>query len=151
MRTIHRNIVAGLVVSKDSKFLFGMKNPKSGGVYIDCWHTPGGGVEEGETHRQALKREIAEEVGVNISDGEVALLEDQGMGESQKTLKESGEIVLCKMKFYVYQIDIHKNAADIRVTPGDDIERCAWVRLDELHNFRLAPPSVELFSRLGWL
>ena len=94
MRTIHRNIVAGLVVSKDSKFLFGMKNPKSGGVYIDCWHTPGGGVEEGETHRQALKREIAEEVGVNISDGEVALLDDQGMGESQKTLKESGEIVL---------------------------------------------------------
>jgi 8-oxo-dGTP pyrophosphatase MutT (NUDIX family) len=108
MRAIHRDIVAGLVISKDNKVLFGMKNPKGGGVYADRWHTPGGGIEEGETHTQALRREMAEEVGIDINDGEVSLLDNEGKGESLKTLKESGEVVLCKMSFYVYRIDMHK-------------------------------------------
>jgi len=151
MRTIYRDIVAGLIVSQDSKFLFGMKDPDGGGVYADCWHIPGGGVEPGETHGQALQRELAEEVGIDINNGEISLLDDKGRGESQKTLKETGEVVLCRMKFYVYRIGMYKNAADILVVPGDDIERYVWADATRLHDYKLTPPSVELFGRLGWL
>ncbi len=66
MRTIQREIVAGLVVSKDGKFLFGMKDPEGGGVYAHCWHTPGGGIEEGENKLEALAREMQEEMGIDI-------------------------------------------------------------------------------------
>jgi len=151
MRTIHRNIVAGLVVSKDNKFLFGMKDPQGGGVYADCWHTPGGGIEEGETKEQALSREMAEELGLDIGEAKVSLLDDKGVGESKKTLKDTGETVLVKMKFYVYRVDYSKRATDIKVTPGDDIAKSLWADPSKLKDYKLTPPSLELFTRLGWM
>lgn len=151
MRTIHRDIVAGLVVSKDNKFLFGMKDPKGGGVYADCWHTPGGGTEEGETQLEALAREMREEMNIDTSQATVALLDNKGEGESEKTLKDTGEIVKVKMKFYVYKIDFDKNAEDIDAKAGDDLEKVSWFDSNKLENIKLTPPSVELFSRLGWL
>ncbi|HTE22233.1 MAG TPA: NUDIX hydrolase [Candidatus Limnocylindria bacterium] len=151
MRTIYRDIVAGLVASKDNKFLFGMKDPKGGGVYADCWHTPGGGIEEGETQLEALAREMQEEMGLDTSKAKVTLLDDKGEGESEKKLKDTYEVVKVKMKFFVYKIDFDKNAEDIDVKPGDDIEKLSWVDSARLKDAKLTPPSVELFSRLGWL
>lgn len=151
MRTIYRDIVAGLVVSKDKKFLFGMKDPGGGGVYADCWHTPGGGIEEGETQLEALAREMREEMDIDISKATVTLLDDKGEGESEKTLKDTGEVVKVKMKFYVYKVSFDKNAKDIDIQPGDDIEKLVWTDETELKNIKLTPPSIELFMRLGWL
>ena len=151
MRTIHRDIVAGLVASKDNQLLFGMKDPNGGGVYADCWHTPGGGIEEGETKLEALAREMREEMGIDISQAKVTLLDDEGEGESEKTLKDTDEKVKVKMKFYVYKIKFDKDAADIQAQPGDDIEKLSWTPLTKLKDIKLTPPSIELFNRLGWL
>lgn len=87
MKTIHRDIASALIFSKDSKLLMGMKDPKSGGVYADCWHIPGGGVDEGETQEQALRREMLEEVGIDIANSKVMLVDDQGSGETEKILQ----------------------------------------------------------------
>jgi ADP-ribose pyrophosphatase YjhB (NUDIX family) len=56
MRTIHRTIVSALIYSNDGKLLMGKKDPAKGGVYNDCWHIPGGGIEEGEGKIEALTR-----------------------------------------------------------------------------------------------
>ena len=151
MRTIHRDIVAGLVVSKDGKFLFGMKDPDGGGVYADCWHTPGGGIEEGETQLQALAREMREEMNIDTSRAKVTLLDNKGVGESEKTLKDTGEVVKVKMKFYVYKIEFDKNAGDIDAKAGDDLEKLTWIDNNNLKDVKLTPPSIELFTRLGWM
>ena len=151
MRTIHRTIVSALTFSKDGKLLMGMKDPKDGGVYADCWHIPGGGVDEGETQEQALRREMQEEVGIDIADCKVVLVDDQGSGETEKTLKDTGEKVLCKMQFNVYRVDVNHDANEIETKLSDDLVKLEWIELDKLHEYKLTPPSVTLFERLGYL
>lgn len=151
MRTIHRTIVSALVFSKDGKLLMGMKDPKDGGVYADCWHIPGGGVDEGETQEQALRREMLEEVGIDIENCRVTLADDKGSGETEKTLKDTGEKVLCKMQFNVYRVDVDQNADDIATKLSDDLVKLEWVDPSKLSEYKLTPPSVTLFERLGYL
>ncbi|HSX07764.1 MAG TPA: NUDIX hydrolase [Candidatus Saccharimonadales bacterium] len=151
MRTIYRDITSALIFSKDGKLLMGMKDPRSGGVYADCWHIPGGGVDEDETQEQALRREMLEEVGIDIADCKVTLADDQGSGETEKTLTDTGEKVMCHMKFYVYRVDIDKNAYEIETKLNDDLVKLEWVDLDKLSGYKLTPPSVTLFRRLGYI
>jgi len=150
MKTIHRDIVSALIISKDDKLLMGMKDPAGGGVYANCWHIPGGGVNAGEEQTAALRRETLEEVGIDISGKAIHLVDDQGSGETEKTLKDTGETVRCHMTFYVYRIYIDKYAKDIPGKPGDDLARLSWVPLDQLHTYKLTPPSTALFARLGY-
>jgi 8-oxo-dGTP diphosphatase len=150
MREIQRDIVSALIFSKDGKLFQGMKDEKKGGVYFDCWHIPGGGVDAGENKESALKREVKEETGIDISAYKAGLIDDAGEGVSKKILP-SGEEVLCKMKFYVYRIDIKdKNSAEIIVNLNDDLVKYRWTSLNELAKIKLTPPSAELFKKLGY-
>lgn len=152
MKTIHRDIVSALIFSKDGKLFQGKKDPKSGGVYLDCWHIPGGGVDEGEDMLAALKREILEETGIDISPYAIELIDDQGSGESETFWKETGERVLCKMRFYVYRVVIaDKNASEIAVSLDDDLAEFQWTDPSEFAMLKLTPPSILLFKRLGML
>jgi 8-oxo-dGTP pyrophosphatase MutT (NUDIX family) len=150
MRTIHRDIVSALIFSKDGKLLMGMKDPQHGGVYANCWHIPGGGIDKGESQLDALKREMLEEVDIDISSAKVALADDKGTGESEKTLKDTDEKVICIMMFYVYRVDMDKNANDIKAEPSDELVKLEWVDLAQISNYKLTPPSIQLFERLGY-
>lgn len=151
MRKIKRDIVSALIFAKDGKLFQGMKDSGRGGVYSDCWHIPGGGVDEGESKEVALKREVAEEAGIDISGYKVVLVDDAGKGESNKTLN-TGENVICKMNFFVYKVEINdKNSDEIKVSLDDDLVKYRWTDPKELRNLKLTPPSAELFKKLGYL
>lgn len=152
MRTINRKIVTAYIISSDGKLLLGRKNPKRGGVYSDCWHNPGGGVDMGETDEQALKREVLEETGMDISDAAVEFIDDKGHGESVRPLA-SGEMVLAKMQFNVFKLSLDKASTAVKLMPADDLEGFRWFSIDELADIKLTPPAVELLSRQGtrWL
>lgn len=97
-------------------------------------------------------REIKEETGLDISNYKIELVDDLGRGESEKTLKETGEKVLCRMRFFVYKVEIADKLADeIGITLGDDLAKFAWTPGPELKNPKLTPPSRELFGRMGWI
>jgi 8-oxo-dGTP pyrophosphatase MutT (NUDIX family) len=148
MRTIRRDIVSALIFSKDGRLLLGKKDPNKGGVYSDCWHIPGGGIDAGETELDALKRETLEEVGINVTPYSPYLVDDTGTGISQKTLS-NGEVVMCKMQFKVYRVDItDKDAKQVQTKSNDDLVRLEWARVKDLKDYKLTPPSVELFKRL---
>ncbi|MDB5190042.1 MAG: hypothetical protein JWN49_368 [Parcubacteria group bacterium] len=151
MRSINRDIVSALIFSKDGKLFQGMKNPTDGGVYSDCWHIPGGGIDEGEEKITALVREVKEEVGIDISSCLIELIDDQGKGEAEKTLKDTGERVLCHMTFNVYKVTLDIDADDVVVSLDDDLVTYQWTKLEDLKTLKLTPPSIMLFKRLGYL
>ena len=127
----------------------GRKDPAKGGVYLDCWHIPGGGVDEGESLEQALRREVKEEVGFDILPYKPVLIPIKHGGVSEKILK-SGEKVLCKMDFNTYKIEIFdKNAGEIKLNLSDDLVEAEWFDLDELPKVKQIPGGKEFFQEMG--
>ena len=149
MREIQRTIVSALIFSKDDKLLMGEKDPAKGGVYPDCWHIPGGGIDKGETMEQALQREIKEEVGIDISPYDPVPIPEKGSGIAEKTLS-SGEKVLCRMEFNIFRVDIHdKLASEIKITLGDDLVEIRWFSPEELPEVKQIPGGKEFFQKIG--
>lgn len=57
--------MVGAILLAGARVLLGHRNPNRRD-YPDCWDVPGGHVEAGETYPVALRRELFEEVGVEI-------------------------------------------------------------------------------------
>jgi 8-oxo-dGTP pyrophosphatase MutT (NUDIX family) len=152
VRTIHRIVVSALVFSKNDKLLMCKKPATSKGVYVDCWQIPGGGVDEGENKLQALIREMKEEIGINISETKIIPVDYKYNGESKKTLKETGERVFVKMDFNAYKVFIlDMNSNEINIKLNDEFSEYKWFDTAALKNIKLAPPSILLFKKLGYL
>jgi 8-oxo-dGTP pyrophosphatase MutT (NUDIX family) len=143
---INRIIVSAVILSADQQLLFGKKDPAHGGVFLDKWHIPGGGVEEGETHVQALQRELYEEVGLEVAAADIQPFDEMGEMLTLKT-KPSGEQYPVQMKFFVFKIQLRTAAAATAVRAGDDFAELRWVKLDKLDEVPLTPPSISLFAR----
>lgn len=151
MRTIERDIVSAVLISKDGKILQALQTPDGRGAYPGCWGIIGGGVDEGESFREALDREIKEETGIDISAYDAELITEDS-GESSKTLKNTGERVWCKMKFFTYKVVMHnKDAEQIPVILDEEHSEYRWTKIEELKNLKLTPPSERLFSKLGYI
>jgi nucleoside triphosphatase len=146
MRTIHRDIVAGFIFSKDGKFLLG-KNRK-GGAYEGSFVVPGGGVDEGETTENALRREMLEETGIDINQAAISQL-PRSSGEHEKTLRDTGERVFIKMDFYVYRIDLNQNANEVILKTEDDWHEPRWFEIGELNSANLSEPTRNTLIATG--
>jgi 8-oxo-dGTP pyrophosphatase MutT (NUDIX family) len=152
MDVVHRDCVVGLIMTSDGKILLGKKDPRRGGVYPECWHLPGGGIEPGESQQEALRREIKEETGIDILPFQKDFLDGSGYGEAEKFDRAAGKTVLCRMNFYTYRIYLPATAAQISINLEDrEFMQTAWASIPELANYWLTPPSVTLFTRLGYM
>ena len=146
MRTIHRDIVGGFIFSKDGKFLLG-KNRK-GGVYEGSFVVPGGGVDDGDTKEEALRREMLEETGIDIREATVAPF-CESSGEHEKTLRDTGERVFVKMDFYNYRINLPQNADEVEVITEDDWYQPQWFDIAELSDVAMSAPTRKSLAEMG--
>jgi 8-oxo-dGTP pyrophosphatase MutT (NUDIX family) len=151
MREIERTIVSALIFSQDQKLLMGRKDPAKGGVYPDCWHIPGGGVDEGESQEEALRREVMEEVGIDISSAKVTRIDHIDHGVAEKTLKDTGEKVLCRMEFNKFRVDLDMLASAVKLRLDDDLVEARWFAMDELPQVKQIPGGKEFFQEIGLL
>ena len=149
MRTIQRDIVGAFIFSADGRLLIGNNGPD--GVYPGCWFIPGGGVEEGETELEAVRREVIEEVGIDIREAEFIPIDLAQSGSSAKTLKETGERVNVEMTFRNFRVDLPLPAAEIPIIHMDDFRDGEWVSLVSLDDRKYSPSVEGVLSYLGFL
>lgn len=60
------DVAVGLLIRADGSFL--LTSRPTGKVYAGYWEFPGGKLEAGETVAQALRRELQEELGIEVLD-----------------------------------------------------------------------------------
>ena len=150
---INRVIAAAIIITSDNGIVMGLKDPTGGGVYPDAWHIPGGGVNEGESLKEAALREAHEEVlGLDTDSATITHLEVTGEGEATKTLKD-GRRVWCRMHFNYFEIRAPLSAAELseQIRPGDDLVELRVVMPNELGDLQQIPGGRELFVKMGYL
>ncbi len=132
-------VIVAAVIEKEDKVLLG-KRTENVGPYPNTWHLPGGGVKLGEESlKEALAREIKEEVGIEVNEiQEISFDEDY---EPDK----NGEMT--HYTFLIYKVKYAKGTEKA----GDDLRELKWFTKKDLQAISLARPSIKLFKKLGWI
>jgi len=121
--------VVGAIIRRDNTVFAARRNPErsAGGL----WEFPGGKIEPDETPEQALRRELLEELSIDVS---VGALVDRSVSEI------SGLV-----------IELSCYATTLRgpdPTSSTDHDALHWVDLDRLHTLGWAPGDVPIIERL---
>jgi len=133
MAEFTRRVIVSAIIEKDGKYLL---TQQGDGNHKDLWAFPGGGLElyEGELI-SALKREVREEIGVEV-EGETLL-------DAQVFLNPADKFQLVAIFF------------KCRLKTGEpkktrEIEDFKWMSLEELKAFprKLLRPPTEWFDKL---
>ena len=148
MRTIKRDIVGAFIFSQDNHILLGKSNR---GTYEGMWIIPGGGIEDGETYKQAVIREVFEETGIDISNETIEQMDLQLTGTSRKILKDTNEEVLGDYTFFNFVIRLSKNSDEVVLVAGDDFDHPTWQPVGSLSKLSLPVPSIKSLQFLGVL
>jgi mutator protein MutT len=120
-------IVVAAVIERDHRFLLTRRQP--GAHLAGMWEFPGGKIDPGETHAEALQRELGEELGADID-----------VGERLFQTRHSYPDRTVELSFY---------RCSLRNTPrpllGQDMQ---WVHRSELELLGFPPADTELIALL---
>lgn len=122
-------VAAAIIHNADNKFLIARK--KEGKPLAGCWEFPGGKVEIGESDLSALRREIREELSVELK-------------EIQFIFEYTYIIADRRIDFAYFYARI--DHGEIQLTDHDDI---AWINREEIEKYEIAPADREAFQHFS--
>jgi nucleoside triphosphatase len=137
-----RLVVVPVIRDKDGAVLL-CKMPGDRGVYPGQWALPGGGVEPGERLVDALRREIREELGVELASARPLFFSDL---EREKTLP-GGERRLLYMVFLLFDCTVESSSIQL----NDEFTEYAWVPPEQLPGYDLNAATRKTFTAMGLL
>lgn len=122
--------VVGAIVRRPGQILITQRpdSAEMGGL----WEFPGGKVEPGESYEQALKREMMEELGVEVEVG--------NLYSTAEYIKPPATLV--RLFFYNCRLV----SGELTLLWGQNLR---WVTPDELDSYDFPPADAELVERLS--
>lgn len=120
------NVVAGLIYDGDKILI----TKRSGGEFDGMWEFPGGKIESGETHREALERELMEELSIGAS-----------MEQYLMTLTHQYETFHLTMHLYWTKIV----SGTLTLNEHSDFK---WISKEELKGVNWVPADVVVVERI---
>jgi nucleoside triphosphatase len=135
-----RTIVVGVIQNARDEYLI-CRKPTNRGVFPGQWALPGGGIEPGERMEDAFRREVKEEVGLEIRHIQPLFFKD---GQYPK-LYPDGSSRLIYMIFLVFSCQ----ACSEDVTIGEEFEAYAWVKKEDLAAYDLNQETRDTLIQMG--
>jgi len=136
----YRQGVYAFVLNKDKDSIL-MVLKKNSGV----WDCPGGGIDEGETSEQAVKRELLEELGTDkfevLHNSSHKYSYDWPLKEIEKNIKKSGKLMRGQeQSFLILSLVGSDNAIELQ---NEELAEYKWIKLSELKNYMAYPDFFE--------
>ena len=113
------------ILQRGNKYLI-QKRP-SKGLLADLWEFPGGKIEKGETPQEALKRELKEELDIEIS--------------------TSRHLVNVRHFYTQFRVNLHVFHCQTKSYPQANIRR-KWLPIKELTEYPMPSGSAKIVARL---
>lgn len=126
MKTIE--VVAAVIYDENNNFLIAKRK---GGEFDGMWEFPGGKIEKGETHKQALIRELKEELSIDVK-----------IENFIKTIEYSYDTFYLIMHVYKTRI-ISK---EILLNVHSDLK---WINKNNIKNINWVPADVLLLDEIS--
>ncbi len=114
--------VGGIILKNEKILLIKRQNPPD----KDMWGIPGGAVELGETILEAIQREIKEECGIKVNNGQIVAIIDKIYFKKSSVLYHY-EIIDFEFKDFIGTLHSASEALDIRFFTLREIQNCETV------------------------
>lgn len=127
-------VVCAVIVTADGQRVLAgrrLEGKSHGGL----WEFPGGKVESGETRRQALGREIREELGLDVE-----------VGQSLGMYAHAAERFWIELHAYICRFE----AGDPDRLESCDHSEIRWITPAEGRDLDWAPSDREIFAHIPW-
>jgi 8-oxo-dGTP diphosphatase len=124
----HKIIGVAVIWNDQKQILIDRRLPQ--GAMGGLWEFPGGKIEVGETIEECIKREIAEELGIEIAVGEHLITIDHTYTHLRVTLT------------------VHHSQHLAGIPQAIECDEIRWVSLDELDEFTFPEANGEIIAAL---
>lgn len=131
-------VIVSAVIEKGNLLLFGRKLENIW-PYPNTWHLIWWWIKEWESLKDGIAREILEEAGI-----EVEIQESISFDEDFEPNKYD------ELTHYIFLVFRAKYLWG-EVIAWDDIRKLEWIPREKLSEIELNKPSIELFTKMGYL
>jgi 8-oxo-dGTP diphosphatase len=102
----------------------------------DQWSIPGGTLELGESIQEGVRRELREETGIEVRVGELIEVFDRIFRDA------AGEI-----QYHFVIVDYLCEKVSGEANPASDVTDVAWVREEDLWNYKLTEAATRVIKK----